>query len=76
MIYPLVRELVADSVPVAVTCWVLEIARQGGVPVVRQARQTVSPLWCQHRVLDVARTNLLFRLSNSSTCYSTTWRVW
>ena len=27
MIYPLVRELAADSIPVAVTCRVLKIAR-------------------------------------------------
>jgi putative transposase len=28
MMYPLVRELVADRIPVAVTCRVLKIARQ------------------------------------------------
>lgn len=28
MIYPLVRELAADGIPVAVTCRVLKIARQ------------------------------------------------
>ncbi len=28
MIYPLVRELAADGIPVAVTCRVLELTRQ------------------------------------------------
>lgn len=41
MIYPLVRELAVDGVPVTVTCRVLNIARQ---PYYRWLRDPVSAL--------------------------------
>ena len=50
MMYPLVRELAADGIPVAVTCRVLKIARQ---PFYRWLRQPItSTEWTQAHLVN------------------------
>ena len=50
MIYPLVRELAADGIPVAVTCRVLKIARQ---PFYRWMRRPVTSIeWTQAHLVN------------------------
>lgn len=51
--YPLVRELAADGVPVAVTCRVLKLARQ---PYYRWLQDPVDP----SEVVEAYRANALF----------------
>jgi transposase InsO family protein len=86
MIYPLVRELAGDGIPVTVTCRVLKIARQ---PYYRWLAEPVSDaVWAQahlaNAVFDAHRDDPEFgyrfladeaRLAGHSVCDRTVWRI-
>jgi len=86
MMYPLVRELAVDGIPVTVTCRVLKIARQ---PYYRWLRQPVSDrlldeAWLANTVFDAHRYDPEFgyrfladeaRHAGHEVCDRTVWRI-
>lgn len=86
MIYPLVRELAGDGIPVAVTCRVLKIARQ---PYYRWLKEPVTDVeWNEahlaNAIFDAHRDDLEFgyrfladeaRAAGFKTCDRTVWRI-
>jgi transposase InsO family protein len=84
--YPLVRELAADGIPVTVTCRVLKIARQ---PYYRWLRNPVSDClldeaWLANTVFDAHRDDPEFgyrfladeaRQAGHEVCDRTVWRI-